>query len=298
MHEILIVQLKMNDFQRVSCLIHVIQFALRELFERIRIHFINAKLRNIWNEKKKIKNIKNMKKIESKIFFILIKIRVIAAHINNSNFRKKRFCEMQKKMILQSKCEHFRVLKIFQNVNTRWNSTCHMLIWAHQLQEILKEYHHKHDETNYLKIIKLKWKQMKYLIDFIKTFNFFMKFIDKTISSTIHMIFFIYNKLFDHLDKAKTKLIDKKVNWKKIMLTKLKAANVKLKTYYKKTKISLNNLYEMTAFLHFDKKNFIFLRFEWKVEKKRNFMKSNVLKCTHHSIWKRLRKWKRNNFWT
>jgi hypothetical protein len=156
------------------------------------------------------------------------------------------------------------VFKFFQNVKTRWDSTCHMLIRAFNLKKMLQRYHDKH-EAKYLKIFDMKWFQMKYLIDLIKLFSVFIKRIDQFKSFTIHQVFEIYDKLFDHLNRTRTKLSRKKIAWKKIMLKELIAANAKFRQYYAKTQKLLNHLYEKAILLTSNRKNAIFQRSNWKI---------------------------------
>jgi hypothetical protein len=52
---------------------------------------------------------------------------------------------------------------------------------------------------------------------------------------TIQHIFSIYNKLFNHLDQAETRLKCKAISWKKNILTAIQAANTKLWKYYAET---------------------------------------------------------------
>jgi hypothetical protein len=57
----------------------------------------------------------------------------------------------------------------------------------------------------------------------------------KTKDVTVYLVFAIYNELFDHLEKSVKQLTRKKVAWKKLMLTALRAAEEKLRQYYSKT---------------------------------------------------------------
>jgi hypothetical protein len=59
--------------------------------------------------------------------------------------------------------------------------------------------------------------------------------LSQTKDVTIHIIFSIYNKLFDHLEASIHQLQRKKVAWKKLMLSALHAAKEKLSIYYKET---------------------------------------------------------------
>lgn len=61
---------------------------------------------------------------------------------------------------------------------------------------------------------------------------------------TIHMVFRIYNELFDHIELLTTRLRRKRVPWKKQMLQALDNAQQKLQVYYSKiNEDSLGNLF-------------------------------------------------------
>ncbi len=152
-------------------------------------------------------------------------------YINSNNLRKNNFRSVQRELIKEKKFDNVHILKLFQNVSTRWNSTCHMLIRALHLKKALFRYHDKH-EIEYLRLTDAEWSQVKYFIELTKLFCVFIKTINQFKYFTIHQIFEIYDKLFDHLNRARVKLSRKKILWKKIMLQKLNAANVKLRQYY------------------------------------------------------------------
>ncbi len=79
-------------------------------------------------------------------------------------------------------------------------------------------------------------------------------------------MFEIYDKLFDHSDRARFKLSRKKVSWKKIMLDELIATNVKFRHYYSKTQDFLNCLHEKTTLLSSNKNDAVFQDSNWKVK--------------------------------
>jgi hypothetical protein len=139
-----------------------------------------------------------------------------------------------------------------------------MLIRALSLKKALQRYHDKH-EAEYLRVSDMEWSQVEYLIDLTKLFCVFTKRIGQSKSPTIHQVFEIYDKLFDHLDRARTKLSRKKVAWKKIMLEGLIAADAKLRQYYAKTQGSLGHLYGKAALLTPNRKDAIFQGSNWKV---------------------------------
>jgi hypothetical protein len=123
-----------------------------------------------------------------------------------------------------------------------------MLIKTFVLKKTLQKYHDKH-EAKYLRLIETEWSQVQYFINLTKLFSIFIKKINQFKYFTIHQIFKIYDKFFDHFDQARNKLNRKKLFWKRIMLKDLIAADDKLRQYYAKTQDSLNFLYEKTILL-------------------------------------------------
>ncbi len=149
-----------------------------------------------------------------------VQIWALSIYINSNNIRKKNFFKVQRKMIEKQKDRNVIVLKLFQNVNTCWDFTCHMLIKALALKKTLSRYHDKH-EIEYLRLSDTEWSQVKYLINFIKLFCVFIKRIDQFKLLTIHQMLEIYDKLFDHLDWTRLKLSRKKVSWKRVIFDDL-----------------------------------------------------------------------------
>ena len=129
--------------------------------------------------------------------------------------------------------------------------------------------------------------QIKYFINLIKVFCIFTQINDKRNQFTIHEIFQIYDKLFDHLNNAKLKLTRKKTTWKKIVLKKLNKTYNKFCLYYVNTQNFLNFWYDRTTFLNFNRKNFIFREFNWQ-KKRKEFMNEKILKKISQCIWSTL----------
>jgi hypothetical protein len=71
----------------------------------------------------------------------------------------------------------------------------------------------------------------------------------KTKDVTIHSVFKIYNKLFDHLNELMTQLRRKRVSWKQLMLTALNTAREKLSEYYKRTDEANGDLFAIGTIL-------------------------------------------------
>jgi hypothetical protein len=71
--------------------------------------------------------------------------------------------------------------------------------------------------------------------------------LSKTQDVTIHSIFGIYNRLFDHLDQSIARLRPKRVPWKQLMLNALKAGKQKLGDYYAETDNIPNDLFAIAT---------------------------------------------------
>ncbi|KAJ5672840.1 hypothetical protein N7507_001967 [Penicillium longicatenatum] len=108
-----------------------------------------------------------------------------------------------------------------------------------------------------------EWRQIDYLLFLTQPFFKFTTLLSKTKDVSIHLVFSIYNKLFDHLEKAKSALRRKKVAWKQLMLLSLEAAEKKLSHYYGITDEIDNNLYAISTILSPQQKLDFFKGKDW-----------------------------------
>ncbi|OQD74460.1 hypothetical protein PENANT_c174G02644 [Penicillium antarcticum] len=90
----------------------------------------------------------------------------------------------------------------------------------------------------------------------------------RTKDSSIHLVFRIYNKLFDHLERSIRQLRRKKVHWKQLMLSSLEAAKEKLKKYYGETDDIEGNLYAIGTILAPSSKMEFFSTSDWDLDPK------------------------------
>ena len=111
-------------------------------------------------------------------------------------------------------------------------------------------------------------RQIEYLLWITQPFFKFMTALSKTKDVTVHRVFGIYNRLFDHLDKSIHQLRPKKIPWKKLMLTALEAARSKLSHYYAQTDHIPGDLYAIGTIIAPENKLHYFTRKEWKDPKK------------------------------
>lgn len=149
----------------------------------------------------------------------------MAIYINASPQRREAFCNLQRGLP--------KIVPI-QDVKTRWNSTFLMLRRAKRLQSTFNEFCSEYRLRD-LTLDQEEWRQIEYLLWITQPFFKFTTALSKTTDATIHIIFDIYNQLFEHLEKSTRQLQRKKVPWKQLMLKALGAARDKLADYYGKT---------------------------------------------------------------
>lgn len=164
---------------------------------------------------------------------------------------EKRLLDPPKKVIGGyeiGKNKDLSVLKLFQDVSTRWDSTCFMLIRALTLQESIEDFIETHG-PDWLALTKPEWQQIKYLVDLVRPFCNFTQVISRSTTPTIHHVFVIYNTLLEHLEKSEAKLMRKRKPWKVFLREGLRGAQLKLKEYYSETRGSLGSLYGQAVLL-------------------------------------------------
>lgn len=88
---------------------------------------------------------------------------------------------------------------------------------------------------DHLMLDQEEWRQIEYLLWITQPFFKFTTALSQTKDVTFHVVFSIYNKLFDHLETSIRQLQRKQVTWKKLMLSALYAAKEKLSAYYAET---------------------------------------------------------------
>ena len=211
-------------------------------------------------------------------------IRKISIYINVNEKRKIFFFKIQEIFLNkkrqfdffnlfineQKKIKRVRFLKLFQDVEIRWNFTCHILIKIHlfraKIEQFCVEWHVK-----YLRLNDDEWSQIEYLIELLKSFCFYIKILNIIKKFIIQSMYKIYNRLFEHLKRVDNKFSRKKVSWKQTLKNELKATHAKLQKYYEQTHDELKLLYEKAILLHFIVDDAIFNTFDWKKKTEQKF---------------------------
>lgn len=109
-----------------------------------------------------------------------------------------------------------------------------------------------------------EWKQIDYLLSITQPFFNFTTVLSKTKDVTIHIVFSIYNQLFDHLERSIDQLRRKKARWQITMRTALEYAIQKLRDYYAKTDKAHGDLYAIATIMAPQNKLDYFSGKDWK----------------------------------
>jgi hypothetical protein len=168
--------------------------------------------------------------------YTVAKIRALAKFINASEKRWDQFRAFQLEIAIDAGDTKHRVLRCFQDVKTRWDSTNRMLMRARVLRVAIEKYCEAH--CPHLMLNASEWQQVDYVVSVLRPFAVFTQLIGTTRDPTIHRVFGVYSLLLNHLDSCTKRLKRKRMQWKVLMLEGLEAARVKLFEYYEKTEVS------------------------------------------------------------
>jgi hypothetical protein len=147
-----------------------------------------------------------------------------------------------------------------------------MLRRARRLSSTYDKYCIEHDQFQF-KLNQEEWRQIDYLLNITQPFYKWTTGLSKIKDVTIHNVFRVYNKLFDHLETSIRQLERKRIPWKQAMLRALYAGKEKLTVYYAKTEQIHGNLYAISTILapqhklqFFSKKDWADNNFEWRTQ--------------------------------
>ncbi|KAG0153109.1 hypothetical protein PDIDSM_2068 [Penicillium digitatum] len=192
---------------RIPCLAHVIQLSLNQLLDRLKAVPQNDTTETKWSDRQSILAKANAQSENHSI-----------SHTLNKSQRREAFVSLQPSE---------QALMPLQDVKTRWNSTFLMLRRAKRLRDFLGTFCTDYN-CEEMALNNDEWRQIDYLLCLTKPFYEDTLALSKTRDVTAHLVFQIYNMLFEHLEKSIKQLQRKHVPWKQQMLSSLEAGRLKL----------------------------------------------------------------------
>lgn len=240
---------------RIPCLAHVIQLSLTQLLSRLKAVPQNETTETRWTEEQGTTARANANRRE--ISHTLKKIRALAVYIRASPQRRDSFIQLQTKGQPPGPG-----IMLVQDVKTRWNSTYLMLRRAKRLRSFIMQYCDQFNEQAF-GLNDDQWRQIDYLLCLTKPFFDCTNAISKTRDVTSHLVFEVYNLLFDHIEQSKRQLRPKRVVWKQQMLASLEASWSKLRDYYRETDKMRGYIYPVCTMLSPEHRFKFFLSDDW-----------------------------------
>lgn len=129
-----------------------------------------------------------------------------------------------------------RPVGLIQDVKTRWNSTFEMLLRARRLKSTIDQWINQDRKFTPLSLNSEEWRQIDQAILFLKPFSDYTLDMSSASNATIHNAFFIYNDIFDHIARQRSR-VRKLPNaaWGPGLLHASAAAKAILQKYYSAT---------------------------------------------------------------
>ncbi|KAG0154764.1 hypothetical protein PDIDSM_332 [Penicillium digitatum] len=205
---------------RILCLAHVIQLSLNQLLDRLKAVPQNDTTETKWSDRQSILAKANAQSENHSTSHTLNKVRYLAVYIQASPQRREAFVSLQPSE---------QALMPLQDVKTRLRDFLGTFCTDYNCEEMALD----NDE----------WRQINYLLCLTKPFYEYTLALSKTRDVTAHLVFQIYNMLFEHLEKSIKQLQRKHVPWKQQMLSSLEAGRLKLDEYYSQTDHDRDHIY-------------------------------------------------------
>ena len=120
------------------------------------------------------------------------------------------------------------------DVKTRWNSTLQLLKSAYRLWEFTREWLQIPTYSDHwpLSTTQDECTIFKYVMELFRPFRYWILWMSKRHTVTLHHVITVDNDMFDHMDGVMRPLARKKTRWKEDLFFAVKSARPKLSKYY------------------------------------------------------------------
>ena len=142
-----------------------------------------------------------------------------------------------------------KVLRLIQDVSTRWDSTLHMMLRAVLLQEAIDKFTTEFTPANIFSISAQEWRHITYLIDVTRQFSFWTSNIGVASGARLGFVLPAYDELFEGLEECTRRLKPLQDPWIPKLLKAIDKAVQKLDKYYTKSCRGIGNFYAFGAIL-------------------------------------------------
>jgi vacuolar-type H+-ATPase subunit D/Vma8 len=121
---------------------------------------------------------------------------------------------------------------MIQNVKTRWNSIYYMLKRVFFLRDVIQIWLDDQSRMQMLKIKNVKWDQISFILDMLKSFQKITKTLRSSNQLLIHKAWIVYNAFHQHLKKYEEDLIKNARDSSFNLRLTVQTAQKKLTKYY------------------------------------------------------------------
>jgi hypothetical protein len=127
-----------------------------------------------------------------------------------------------------------------------------MMVRAMRLREVIDRFCSTEYSARVFALTELEWKQIGYLIDIVRPFNFFTTSVGKTKGVTLPYGLAIYDELYERLTESRRRLKAKVQSypWVNTLIEGIDAAEAKLDIYYNKMYSDIGSFYALGAILN------------------------------------------------
>jgi hypothetical protein len=121
---------------------------------------------------------------------------------------------------------------MIQNVKIKWNNIYYMLKKVFLLRDVIQIWLDDQSCMQVLKIKNMKWNQISFILDMLKSFQEITKILESSNQSSIHKAWIVYNALHQHLKRYEEDLVENARDSSLNLRLTIQTAQNKLTKYY------------------------------------------------------------------